>query len=92
MKGRNSYIIMGVVLSALLIGCGSKDQKSSSVSDINSNSAELSSSTVSEENTNDLFDVPAGMCREYEKADFAKYNSYASENGLGGDSYMLKAN
>lgn len=30
----------------------------------------------------ELADIPSGFTTEYEKADFEKYNSYASENGL----------
>lgn len=34
--------------------------------------------------SSELFDVPVGLTENYEKADFEKYNSPASENGLGG--------
>ncbi len=37
-----------------------------------------------------LYDVPAGYGNDYEIAEFERFNSYASENGLGGTKILLE--
>ncbi len=39
---------------------------------------------------NGLYDIPKGLSSKYEKADFDKYNSPASENGLGGQMIWIE--
>lgn len=72
MKKRIILIVVGIVFFLTTISCGKNYI------------TEVEEIGTTEQIEDTFFDVPSGFTKEYEKADFDKYNSYASENGLAG--------
>lgn len=77
---------MGIGAAGSEEGSTSSQESQESTSSVNVQEEEKdseSASAASPEETVTLYDVPEGFSDGYEKADFDKFNSYASENGLG---------
>lgn len=100
MKKQLNYITVGILVGSLVLSACSKPANDPA-SATNASSATSISSVSEDEASNrladnseelNLFDIPKGFTKGYEEAKFEKYNSYASDNGLGNTPIWIEGN
>ena len=77
-------LLLIILLVFSLASCGSKDV--SNTEEPNTITEEKNNEETTDDNKSaviDLKEIPSGFVKGFEEAEFSKYNSFASENGLG---------